>query len=137
MAGKVDVKKKRVGFHRCRADGFIWSSCLTLKVFQLAKELGVDSKAIVKKCKDEGIPDIETHMSPVKAGLAATVREWFSSGELKTAIESTTHVEAAKIQGAPRKRTSKKAGSRCGDRIRTGFGHRGGGTPGGDRHERR
>jgi translation initiation factor IF-2 len=84
---------------------------LSLKVFQLAKELGIDSKAIVRKCKDEQIPNIETHMSPVTAGLAATIREWFSSGELKTAIESTAHIEAAKIQKAPRKRSgSKKAG---------------------------
>lgn len=84
---------------------------MSLKVFQLAKELGIDSKVIVRKCKDEQIPNIETHMSPVTAGLAATIREWFSSGELKTAIESTAHIEAAKIQKAPRKRTgSKKAG---------------------------
>jgi translation initiation factor IF-2 len=88
---------------------------LSLKVFQLAKELGIDSKAIVRKCKDEQIPNIETHMSPVTAGLAATIREWFSSGELKTAIESTAHIEAAKIQKAPRKRSgSKKAGGASG-----------------------
>jgi translation initiation factor IF-2 len=85
---------------------------LSLKVFQLAKELGIDSKVIVKKCKDEQIPNIETHMSPVTAGLAATIREWFSSGELKTAIESTQHIEAARIQKAPRKRGgSRKAAS--------------------------
>ena len=84
---------------------------MSLKVFQLAKELGIDSKAIVKKCKDEQIPNIETHMSPVTAGLAATIREWFSSGEMKTAIESTAHVDVAKIQKAPRKRTSKKGGA--------------------------
>jgi len=68
---------------------------LSLKVFQLAKELAVDSKAIVKKCKDEQIPNIETHMSPVSAGLAATIREWFASGEMKTAVEISAHVDAA------------------------------------------
>ena len=81
---------------------------MSLKVFQLAKELGIDSKAIVRKCKDEQVPNIETHMSPVSAGLAATIREWFNAGELKTAIESTQHIDAARIQKAPRKRTSKK-----------------------------
>ncbi|HSV13298.1 MAG TPA: translation initiation factor IF-2 [Tepidisphaeraceae bacterium] len=84
---------------------------MSLKVFQIAKELGIDSKVIVKKCKDEGIPGIETHMSPVKAGLAATIREWFTAGELKTAVESTQHIDAARIQKAPRKRGSKKAAS--------------------------
>ncbi|HVX86586.1 MAG TPA: translation initiation factor IF-2 [Phycisphaerae bacterium] len=100
---------------------------MSLKVFQLAKELGIDSKVIVKKCKDEQIPNIETHMSPVTAGLAATIREWFSSGELKTAIESTQHIEAARIQKAPRKRSSSKkaagsashAGAHSGDSSAT------------------
>jgi translation initiation factor IF-2 len=53
-------------------------------------------------------------MSPVTAGLAATIREWFSSGEMKTAIESTQHVDIAKIQKAPRKRSSKKGSSAAG-----------------------
>ncbi|HUO07235.1 MAG TPA: translation initiation factor IF-2 [Phycisphaerae bacterium] len=80
---------------------------MSLKVFQLAKELGVDSKVIVKKCKDEQVPNIETHMSPLSAGLAATIREWFASGEMKTAIEQTPHIDAAKV-AKPRKRTPSK-----------------------------
>jgi translation initiation factor IF-2 len=84
--------------------------CLSLKVFQLAKELGIDSKAIVKKCKDEQVPNIETHMSPVSAGLAATIREWFTSGEMKNAIEQTAHVDIAKV-AKPRKRSNKKSGA--------------------------
>ena len=87
---------------------------MSLKVFQIAKELGIDSKVIVQKCMDEGIPPdpkkpVWTHMSIVGPGLAQTIRDWFGSGELKTAVESTTHVEAAKIQKTPRKRASKKA----------------------------
>ena len=65
---------------------------MNLKVFQLAKKLGIDSKDIVKKVVDEGIPSPDkekkpwTHMSQVSAGLAATIEEWFASGELKTAV---------------------------------------------------
>jgi hypothetical protein len=90
---------------------------LSLKVFQLAKELQIDSKDVVKKLLGEGIPPpLEkgkagrpwTHMSPVSAGLEATIREWFASGELKTAVETTQHVDAAKIHKAPRKRGGKK-----------------------------
>ena len=62
------------------------------RVFEIAKELGVKSKAIVDKCVAEGIPDIQNHMSSVKAGLEATVREWFS---VSTDHESTTAVETA------------------------------------------
>ncbi len=106
------MMKKRVVNGWCRKIGFTGSLFLSLaKPVNIAKELGIDSKAIVKKCKDEGVPNIDTHMSPVSAGLAATIREWFASGDMKNAIESTQHVEAKKIQKAPRKRTSKKGAS--------------------------
>jgi translation initiation factor IF-2 len=88
---------------------------LSLRVHQLAKELGIDSKSIVQKCTDEKLSPPEeakgkpwSHMSPVSAGLAATIREWFAAGELKTAVETTQHVDAARIHKAPRKRTGKK-----------------------------
>ncbi len=89
---------------------------MSLKVFQVAKDLGVDSKAIVKKCLDEGIPSPDkdkpwTHMSPLSAGLAATIREWFASGEMKNAIEETAHVDVSTVK---RKRPS-RAKSRHGD----------------------
>ena len=85
---------------------------MSLKVFQLAKELGVDSKAIVHKCKDEGVPKIDTHISPVSAGLAETIREWFHAGALKTAVEATEHVdlEKAKKRRSPAKKGRKKDG---------------------------
>ena len=47
------------------------------RVYIMAKELGVKSAAIVKKCQDEGL-DVKNHMSVIKAGLALTIREWFS-----------------------------------------------------------
>ncbi|MEL7087997.1 MAG: hypothetical protein AAGL98_06080, partial [Planctomycetota bacterium] len=50
----------------------------SLRVHQLGKELGVNSKVIVAKCEAEGVPGITNHMSVVKVGLAATIREWFA-----------------------------------------------------------
>ena len=82
---------------------------MSLKVHQLAKELGIESKAIIAKCHAEQIPDINKHTDAVKAGLAATIREWFASGDLKTAVETTEHVNAAKVK-RPAKRSSKKSG---------------------------
>jgi translation initiation factor IF-2 len=92
---------------------------LTHRVHQIAKDLGIDSKDIVKKLLDEQIPppgdkDKQgnakpwTHMSPVSAGLEETVREWFASGSLKTAVETTEHVDVAKIRKTARKRSHKK-----------------------------
>ncbi len=67
------------------------------RVYILAKELGVKSTAIVKKCQDEGL-DIKNHMSVISAGLAATVREWFSDKESRTSVEMAKKVDLKKVR---------------------------------------
>jgi translation initiation factor IF-2 len=69
----------------------------TTRVYILAKELGAKSAAIVKKCQDEGL-DIKNHMSVLSAGLAATIREWFSEGENITTIETAEKVDLEKVR---------------------------------------
>ncbi|MHC4653205.1 MAG: translation initiation factor IF-2 N-terminal domain-containing protein, partial [Planctomycetota bacterium] len=61
----------------------------TIRVFELARELGVTSKDLIAKCEAEGIPKITNHMSTMSLGLAATVREWFGEGQsnVTTAVE--------------------------------------------------
>ena len=76
------------------------------RVYILAKELGIKSSAIVKKCKDEGL-DVKNHMSVLSAGLAATIREWFSEGENVTTIETSEKVDLAKVR--IKKKKKKKA----------------------------
>ena len=83
----------------------------TTRVYILAKELGVKSSAIVKKCQDEGL-DVKNHMSVISAGLAATIREWFSEGENVTTVETAEKVDLAKVRirkKVKRKRAPKKA----------------------------
>jgi len=87
----------------------------TKRIHNLAKELGIESKAIVAKCQAEGIPatTIKDHMSTVSAGLEATIREWFSSGSPSTAVETTEHVDAAAVKtkkSAPKKKSAKGEG---------------------------
>jgi translation initiation factor IF-2 len=78
----------------------------TTRVHILAKELGVKSKAIVEKCQAEGL-DIKNHMATISAGLAATIREWFTEGEHTTTVETTTRVDLKKVR--IRKKAKKKA----------------------------
>jgi len=73
-----------------------------IRVNQLAKELGIESKSILAKCRDEGLGDkVPNHMSVLSVGLAETVREWFHSGELSadggggTAVETAAPVDVA------------------------------------------
>ncbi len=69
----------------------------TTRVYILAKELGVKSSAIVKKCQDEGL-DVKNHMGVISAGLAATIREWFSEGENVTTVETSEKVDLEKVR---------------------------------------
>ncbi len=77
-----------------------------LRVHLLSKELGVTSKAIIDKCQREGIDGITNHMSTVSAGLAETVREWFSEAGGGTAVETAAPVDLKKARA--RRRPSKK-----------------------------
>ncbi|MCC6676809.1 MAG: translation initiation factor IF-2 [Phycisphaerales bacterium] len=79
------------------------------RIFEIAKDLGIESKAIVAKCQAEGIPEsvVKNHMSAVSVGLEATIREWFSEhagqGGTATAIETSEKIDLDRV------RTAKKA----------------------------
>jgi len=87
---------------------------LAKRVFEIAKELGVASKAIVSKCHDEGIPSdvIKNHMSSVSAGLEATIRDWFGGGG-GTAIETAERVDIEKVRAKPRRKAAKAKAKRA------------------------
>lgn len=74
------------------------------RVFEIAKELGINSKAIVEKCQAEGIPEsvVKNHMSAVSVGLEATIREWFSEGRPATAVETAAPVELESVRSKAR-----------------------------------
>ena len=81
-----------------------------LRVHMLSKDLGVTSKAILTKCKDESVEGVTNHMSTVSAGLAETIRQWFSEdGGSHTAVETAAPVDLKKVRKkTTRKRTKKK-----------------------------
>jgi translation initiation factor IF-2 len=83
----------------------------SLKVHQLAKELGVSSKDIVARCQAEEIPDIVNHLSPVSVGLALTVREWFAGAAQSDAATATATIEAPAEADAPKPAKASKASS--------------------------
>jgi len=84
---------------------------LAKRIFEIAKELGIKSKAIVEKCKAEDVPSVNNHMSSVSAGLEATIREWFEAGKggVATAIERSTHVDLEKVRAIPRRQARARA----------------------------
>ncbi len=91
-----------------------------IRVNQLAKELGVESKSILTKLRDEGLADkAPNHMSVLGLGLAESVREWFSSGALGggggTAVETAPPVEVATKPKRSRTAIKKKTADDTGD----------------------
>jgi translation initiation factor IF-2 len=74
----------------------------TLRVHTLAKELGVPSKAIIDKCRAEGI-DLKNHMAAISIGLAESIREWFSTGDDVTSVEVAERVDVEVVRKARRK----------------------------------
>lgn len=54
-----------------------------IRINELAKELGIESKWILTKLREEGFGDAApNHQTSISLGLAETVREWHSSGQL-------------------------------------------------------
>ncbi|PCI09459.1 translation initiation factor IF-2 [bacterium] len=82
------------------------------RIFEIAKDLGIKSKAIVEKCHAEGLPKdvIKNHMSTVSIGLEQTIREWFtvddSANSSHTAVEQAEKVDISKVRET-KKRTTK------------------------------
>ena len=70
---------------------------VSLKVHELAKELGVSSKDIVARCQSEDIASIVNHLSPVSVGLALTVREWFPSSAASAQTATATATVTATV----------------------------------------
>ncbi len=81
------------------------------RISEIAKDLGIASKDIITKCLAEGIPSdiVKGHMSVVSVGLEASIREWFSSGAVATAVETTEHVDVEKVKSKPFKPAKKPA----------------------------
>ncbi|MCX5661241.1 MAG: translation initiation factor IF-2 N-terminal domain-containing protein, partial [Planctomycetota bacterium] len=78
------------------------------RVFEIAKELGIESKSIVDKCSAEGVPGIVNHMSTVKIGLEHSIKEWFSeSHSITTTVETAEKVDPTKVA---RKSARRRAG---------------------------
>ena len=81
----------------------------TIRVHQIAKELGVTSKDVVAKCSSEGISQVTNHMSTLSAGLAATIREWFSSkaDDGGSAVQTAAPVDVDKARARAKRRSPK------------------------------
>ncbi|HEX8339868.1 MAG TPA: translation initiation factor IF-2 [Tepidisphaeraceae bacterium] len=76
----------------------------SIRVSQLAKELGIESKVILEKCKEEGLAEkVPAHSSALALGLSETIREWHRAGELDGLIKKFAGTDSSKKKKAPAK----------------------------------
>ncbi len=92
---------------------------MAIRIHDIAKELGISNKAIVDKCRAEGISEaqVKNHMSTVSAGLAATIREWFSTGSSHSAVETAERVDLEKVKVKPKRASRTKAAETPADAV--------------------
>jgi hypothetical protein len=88
------------------------------RIFQIAKELGIDSKLIVRKLlredlpppandrDEDGQPKPWSHLSTISVGLKEMIREWNSAGELAAAGADEEAAEKAARKPRPRARAA-------------------------------
>ncbi len=81
-----------------------------IRVNALAKELGVESKVILEKCRQEGLADkVPNHQSTIALGLAETIREWHGSGALVALMKlhsgGAESAPSKKKKSAPKKKS--------------------------------
>ncbi len=86
------------------------------RVYELAKDLEIPSKVILEKCKAEGMPGLQNHMSSITAGQEATIREWFTSSGGSTAVETAAKVDIDQVRTPGRAR--KKAAAKTVDKAK-------------------
>lgn len=86
----------------------------SLKVYELAKELGLDSFALLDKLKEINI-EVKSHMSSLDSSQAAAIREALNKGKksstptVKKRAAASSAAGATAPAAAPAKKVSKKA----------------------------
>ena len=77
-----------------------------MRVYELARELGVESKVILAKAKSAGIDSAKSHQSTLAGDDVATLRSAFNGGEAPTKVAAAAAVKKPKTIIRRRKKTT-------------------------------
>jgi ribonuclease E len=98
-------RRRRSGSTREKAED------VTVRVYELAKKLGVRSKEIIDKCGEADI-EIRNHMSSLSADIVKKIESLFSAAVGIDATDATESTEGDGESAAPRKRRRRRRGGR-------------------------
>jgi ribonuclease E len=83
-----------------------------IRIHLLAKEIGIESKEILDRCKEHGGIEVTTHMSSVSGEHAALIRTWFASEPAAPAEPETPSDGESDGETPAKKRRRRRRGGR-------------------------
>ena len=84
----------------------------TVRVHELARELGVTAREILARCRSDGSIRVKNHMSAVNSDAASTIRLWFQPNGKGAEGAAKPSQAKARASGRSRSRSSSRGSKR-------------------------
>ena len=75
---------------------------IKLRVYEVARDLGLDNKALVALLQSVGVPDVRNHMSAVAPEVVERVKRHIEKQKQQTVVEERIRPTVVKRRAAPR-----------------------------------
>src|SRR5882757_1176211 len=75
---------------------------IKLRVYEVARDLGLDNKALVALLQSVGVPDVRNHMSAVPPEVVERVKRHIEKQKQQTVVEERIRPTVVKRRAAPR-----------------------------------
>src|SRR5690349_21313508 len=73
-----------------------------LRVYEVARDLGMDQKALVSLLQSSGVPDVRNHMSSIGADVVERIRRQLEKQKAPAVVEARIHPTVVKRRAAVR-----------------------------------
>jgi translation initiation factor IF-2 len=73
-----------------------------LRVYEVARDLGMDQKALVSLLQSSGVPDVRNHMSSIGADVVERIRRQLEKQKAPAVVEARIHPTVVKRRAAAR-----------------------------------
>src|SRR5690349_24070301 len=72
-----------------------------LRVYEVARDLGMDQKALVSLLQSSGVPDVRNHMSSIGADVVERIRRQLEKQKAPAVVEERIHSAVVKRRARP------------------------------------
>src|SRR4051812_12208431 len=71
-----------------------------LRVYEVARDLGMDQKALVSLLQSSGVPDVRNHMSSIGPDVVDRIRRQLEKQKAPSVVEERIHATVVKRRAA-------------------------------------